>query len=447
MCEYKLSKFNYLLNIVPNEYVIYNSLSKQICKFNHEQFEYYKNFAEHGNFNMPNNIKENCIKNGFFVLIDWDEDKIADFKHLEDIMDSRLDLIIMPTEQCNFRCKYCYEEFKKGKMTPNVQEGLVKYIKKNIYKHTALSVSWFGGEPLIATDVIENLSQKFIEICHMRSISYTSGMTTNGYNLTPEVLQTLLKYRVNTIQVTLDGNEQNHNRLKVLQNGMPTFKRVMDNLKYIRDYCDKQTINITIRTNVSFDLLDCLDEVIYMYSKEFGSDKRFSFFFRPVGDWGGDSVKELGQSVFKKEDYYKVYDKIAHSGIQLNYKLYNAELTKNIDVCYAARRHSYVVGSDGIVYKCSTIFNEPINRVGALLDNGKIIFDIDKIAKWTMLSVEKNENCSNCSIFGACHNSACIADQVRGKSEINCPHIKGNLDSILYILSQDINYSKNIIEE
>lgn len=175
MYEYKVSKFNYISKNL-DEFIIYNSLSKCICKFNNEQFQYYIRFKESDDFDIPNIIKENCIKHGLFVPIDWDEDKIADLKHLEDIMDPRLDLIVLPTEQCNFRCKYCYEEFQKGKMPFSIQERLIQYLKKNIYKHTSLSVSWFGGEPLIATDVIENLSQQFIDICHLRSISYTAGI-------------------------------------------------------------------------------------------------------------------------------------------------------------------------------------------------------------------------------------------------------------------------------
>ena len=36
----------------------------------------------------------------------------------------KLDLIIMPTEQCNFRCTYCYEDFKIGKMPRWVVNGI-----------------------------------------------------------------------------------------------------------------------------------------------------------------------------------------------------------------------------------------------------------------------------------------------------------------------------------
>ena len=64
--------------------------------------------------------------------------------------DKKMSLVIMPTEKCNFKCKYCYETFRKGKMSPAVQDAIINYVKKNIRNHTELAVIWFGGEPLEA---------------------------------------------------------------------------------------------------------------------------------------------------------------------------------------------------------------------------------------------------------------------------------------------------------
>ena len=70
----------------------------------------------------------------------------------------RLHLIILPTEQCNFRCKYCYEDFKVGKMAKFCVEGINKLISQRLPNTSNLTISWFGGEPLLALDIISNIS-------------------------------------------------------------------------------------------------------------------------------------------------------------------------------------------------------------------------------------------------------------------------------------------------
>lgn len=41
-----------------------------------------------------------------------------------------LELIMMPNEDCNFRCVYCYEDFVKSEMKETVQKGILKYLEK-----------------------------------------------------------------------------------------------------------------------------------------------------------------------------------------------------------------------------------------------------------------------------------------------------------------------------
>src|ERR1044071_7965793 len=61
-----------------------------------------------------------------------------------------LQLILLPTEQCNFRCMYCYEDFSGGRMSPGVSEGVKRLIDRRLDGLRSLTVSWFGGEPLLA---------------------------------------------------------------------------------------------------------------------------------------------------------------------------------------------------------------------------------------------------------------------------------------------------------
>ena len=50
------------------------------------------------------------------------------------------------------------------------------------------SVSWYGGEPLMALPIIEKLSEAFFRLCEENGVKYTESIVTNGYLLTKENL-------------------------------------------------------------------------------------------------------------------------------------------------------------------------------------------------------------------------------------------------------------------
>ena len=43
-----------------------------------------------------------------------------------------LNLFLLPTERCNFRCTYCYEDFNIGRMRPAVSAGVKALIQITI---------------------------------------------------------------------------------------------------------------------------------------------------------------------------------------------------------------------------------------------------------------------------------------------------------------------------
>ena len=156
-------------------------------------------------------------------------------------------ITICPTMACNFDCPYCFEEHGSGKMTPEIQEHVIRFIEHLLSSsHTEfLKITWFGGEPLLAPDVIEALSERIMLICEKLNVTYTAMLITNGYLLDQNMVDLMERCHVDTCQITLDGLGATHDATRRLAGGGATFDRITDNLRNC-----SFPFNIILRHNV-----------------------------------------------------------------------------------------------------------------------------------------------------------------------------------------------------
>lgn len=171
-----------------------------------------------------------------------------------------LGLTILPTLACNFRCIYCYEKHDPAEMSPEVEEALIAFVKERLQPEASLSVTWFGGEPLLKLDVIERLTDAFTIICDEKKAKYAAHIITNGYLLSGDIAATLTRLKVKSVQVTLDGPPDIHDARRPLKNGSGTFKCILENLK-----AASPILPVNLRINVDqtnrghiIDLIDLL---------------------------------------------------------------------------------------------------------------------------------------------------------------------------------------------
>ncbi|HLD16534.1 MAG TPA: radical SAM protein, partial [Coxiellaceae bacterium] len=148
------------------------------------------------------------------------------------LSNQQLGLILMPTEKCNFRCTYCYEDFSIGKMPINVVEGIKQLLNVRAPELKTLNIEWFGGEPLAAKNVVYDISE---HAHHLKRdypyLQYSGSMTTNGFNLAPRTFEKLIRYDVRSFQISLDGPREWHNQTRKRINGGASFDVIWNNLK------------------------------------------------------------------------------------------------------------------------------------------------------------------------------------------------------------------------
>ena len=160
-----------------------------------------------------------------------------------------------------------------------------------------------------------------------------------------------------------------------------------------------------IRTNFTKAIIENIDEYLDFYKQTFGNDPRFSFYVQQAGDWGGERVKDFSEELADSV-YASVLHKMKEHGITLGRASHFSELQGELNTCYAAKKNSLVIGSDGMVYKCTVHFDLPENQVGKLHKNG--VMDLNEnYMKWIMPFSEMDVECSNCYNRAGCYPMKC----------------------------------------
>ncbi|MBI4669126.1 MAG: radical SAM protein, partial [Elusimicrobia bacterium] len=374
------SVFNVRVQDESGQWIVYNSMTGAIGAIPKDKEEALLPVLDKGwQGNPAGEIKDLAAK-GFFVPMGTDERRRAAFLKYKRQASRSLHLIIMPTEECNFRCVYCYESFARGKMLEDVREGIKNLAAKTVPHLQSLSVGWFGGEPTEEMGVIEELSHFMLGICRAHGVHYYSSITTNGFNLTADVVKRLLLCEVRQIQVTLDGLAVQHDGLRVKKGGGPSFETIWANLKEAKKL--EGSFKMLILVNFNQKTLDELDGFLSMMKTEFAGDPRFSIFFRPIGCWGGanDGGFEICGDLAGETAVIASARKAVSQGLRA--ALLHGAIQPHGSVCYAANINSFMIGADGTIYKCTKALSKDINKVGKILPSGEMELDGDKLALW-----------------------------------------------------------------
>ncbi len=97
---------------------------------------------------------------GFIGSVTSDEDFIHESQFITQAVQhnkSKLNLVLVPSLNCNFACPYCFETDKRARyMTPSVVEKLISFIRDNEGKSN-IDLKWYGGEPLMSLSVINSI--------------------------------------------------------------------------------------------------------------------------------------------------------------------------------------------------------------------------------------------------------------------------------------------------
>jgi uncharacterized protein len=430
----KSSKYNIFVDFPENRIrLAFNAFTLALVEFTFDEGIIVEKILDGPNIPHKTNgkstkfkeIKETLVKGGF--LIDESMDEIEILKSKNRIsrfaQNNHIGLTIAPTLSCNFRCIYCYEKHKKDRMNLRIMRSLLGWAEKATTGGKNLSVTWFGGEPLLAMREIQYLSKGFLTISEKNKAKYSADIITNGFLLDRKTAAKLKKHHVTKAQITIDGPKNIHDKRRPLVNGKGTFDVILENIK---NCCD--LLEITLRINVDKTNSAYVYDVLDMLEKENLKNKVLPYigYVYPYTEVCADAQKVC----MGKEQYCLMQAKMRLEMTERGYSFSAYPMLKG-GFCTADSLHSATISPSGSIVKCWNDICYEVKSVNHILGE-KTPQMQSNFAKWVAWDPFEKEECRECQILPICMGGCPYLAYEKGlKEKGECIDWKYNLKEML----------------
>lgn len=392
----KLSQYNAVLEM-DYGLLVYNTNTTEVMKIKKEDLvDKFKALLETKIFDINDPLVKLLYDKKF--LVDDEVDEFLEAKQLQyerlKKEDNDAQILIHTTDNCNFRCVYCFKEAKPQDLSDENWENLYLYLKKSFAekKFEEICLAFYGGEPMLKYHkIIEFMEKVNILKAGYPDIKVIYRMTTNGYLLTPEKYDRLAELGIEQFQITIDGFAETHNKMRPLANGAGSWSKIIENLEYINTIDDE--VCIMIRTNYNSINKQEIDELNEWLKEKFKNEK-FLYIKVPVTKYSDDVDDEL---VMDRRDNF-VQEQEDKSGI-LNYEA----LMHHGMICEYTKKNRFALSAKGEISHCEEI-DTPETIVGVLSEGGVIDYRVD-YEQWC--SRLETEECKTCIVYPLCLARSC----------------------------------------
>ncbi len=429
--KYNISKYIIAQPLNKKEMLLYSTLTTSIITIENNIYELI--FEK----NIFDNYLEECValeEMGFLFQGTSDSQYLELEKIRKEIVSANhgiTAITIAPTMDCNARCFYCFENGAiKGSMTEETADDVARFLINNCVEKE-LYISWFGGEPLMATNIIDRITLMLLQA----GIKIESTVTTNGILINEKMIEKFKKWNVTRVQITIDGLYENYNKIKNYKIDMSDpFQKIMNNIKLVI----LSNISVHLRVNYKSGDYKTVSETMAYLNSCFGGYEHLYLYGAPL-----DLPQIKGYSEFDEiegEIFLKVLNDSLANGYEndeLNFaslkvsKDYNPALGELMLApfpanCFMVNKNRYVIDDSGLLYKCQKHLGKPQYSCGNVR-NGPIYNDI-----FSYYVTEKlhDKKCKDCAILPICQGG-CNANRLLYGHKFACPPSKSIIDKLV----------------
>ena len=428
----KASYYNVTVELEQGETLLYNTYWQSMATLDKDEAEAYEALKSGEPDEGFTAFYDELAEKRFLVddperEADWLEYEFERYKYNNEMFE----LIVCPTIDCNFRCPYCYEKKRPGRMDEQTQDALLAFVQESYDEQPfqKMRVTWYGGEPLLEQQIIERLSRGFLDFCDSHGIDYHAALMTNGSLASEDAMRRMEACGVKSVQVTFGGKGKVHDCERPEIHGKSTFDTIYSNV------CRMMDEGKTLHVEYVFDR-DNIDSCLEVVDDLAGNGNVYTHFPYPKMDYNNDFTDADGNEKFNlqtpRERAESYRDIILRSRPTLGQ--WRQFMRPIHHYCGCSYDRFFVIDELGNAYKCICDVDKP--------DTHRL-FNINEPAEtrsinWKMMSYYMDDNplnsptCRSCKVFPLC-NGYCYIDRDADRFwvPVRCHPIKMVIDDFV----------------
>ena len=322
----------------------------------------------------------------------------------------KLTVTFVVTEECNFRCKYCYMtgKNKRNRMSFAVAKDTIDFLVREREQFPQREIVWefIGGEPLLEIDLIEQI------VDYIQLHTYECGhpwfeigmfsMSSNGsLYMDPKFQQLLDRYKGRfDVGMTIDGPVGVHDMERRFPDGSGTHAIVIKNVEtWLKRFPGHAT-----KVTISHDTVPFIAEsILYLFSLGI-KVVHSNVVFEDVWQSGDDELLE--------EQLNILGDTIIERSLWKNHEcsFFSRTVGNPLSILHdnnwcGAGKHMLAVDASGIFYPCVrfmafSLAKQPAWSIGNI-QQGIIPEKLEPFLNLTR-SCQSTKECMECEIASGC---------------------------------------------
>lgn len=322
---------------------------------------------------------------------------------------------------CNLACRYCFAgegEYhgRRAVMSYEVGKQALDFLVANSGHRRNLEVDFFGGEPLMNWQVVEDLVHygRELEKAHDKHFRFT--VTTNGLLLNDEIME-FCNREMDNVVLSLDGRKEVHDRMRPTRSGKGSYDLIVPKFqKFVKSRGQKKYF---VRGTYTHYNLDFSKDVLHMADLGFTQLSAEPVVASPEDDYA-----------IREEDLprlFKEYDSLAAEMVRRKregrgFSFFHFMIDLEGGPCVAKRLAGCGSGTEymavtpwGDLYPCHQFVGTEEMKMGNVWD-GVQSQEIQK--KFKSCNVYSREACRNCFARYYC-SGGCAANAYNFHGDIN----------------------------